>query len=188
MRSWAAAGLDGGRFLGSCPVYPFGPQVRRWTLQRPVDPSDLLNKLRSAERSIAPAPIVHIRYINAMRVNIRYKVYPNGWDAFRAIRPGTFRRVFATWARDASARSRERVPTTCDGGSRPSVKRPERVAPPIGPASTPVVGVLRPRAGPAPQGFQSIAGTRFASLRLRVAAATCSCSYSAAQSDSGSSI
>ena len=26
MRSWAAAGLDGGRFLGSCPVDPFGPQ------------------------------------------------------------------------------------------------------------------------------------------------------------------
>ena len=25
MRSWAAAGLDGGRFLGSCPVDPFGP-------------------------------------------------------------------------------------------------------------------------------------------------------------------
>ena len=34
MRSWAAAGLDGGRFLGSCPVDPFGPQVYFNLLER----------------------------------------------------------------------------------------------------------------------------------------------------------
>ena len=54
--------------------------------------------------------------------------YPNGGDAFRAIRRGTFRRVFVTWARRrAPARSAAARPMIVSAAAPPRVDTLRRV-------------------------------------------------------------
>src|ERR1700737_932170 len=86
MRSWAAAGLDGGRFLGSCTSTP---SDRRYISISSSGPGKSFSTAssKSAERSIAPAPIVHITYAQISNIVSAVRFVPeaigNVFSAFK---------------------------------------------------------------------------------------------------------